>query len=183
MAVQTPSPDAVDSERTSKAANKYSLATVLDGGGQQSEIRRHAHIEAYRVVDKKIDRCAVIIVATSVLYVVLTVVLCETSWDEGTSSFEQESVTVMALQGSLLGVSLVLAFLVYWRAILDTVNKTPGLEIRLSTVPPFDWKLITELLWNLLTSYSGTSPLLALPGGHRLHSMYRIYSGTVRSRN
>ena len=64
---------------------------------------------------------------------------------------------VTALQIALSAVSLLLTGLVYWRAILDTVNTMPGLDISFTTVPTLGPGLVLELVWNLVTSYPGTS--------------------------
>ena len=67
----------------------------MQGGEQTQKLFQEARIHVYQEIDKRIDRLACSIPIFSVVYVTLTVVLCETSWEGGTvNSFVIDSDTV-----------------------------------------------------------------------------------------
>jgi len=160
------------------AAGRRSIATSLadlsprpDASQQDGERRisvadtdglfRDARIAAYARIDQNYDKLALTVAVFSLAYTVLTVELIEAAWDS--NHFDTASNEVLARQCVLALLTVVLFTLIYCEGVLERVNTMPGLDLSLCTLPSFTVASVTELLWNLMTSYPGTSPMFALP--------------------
>jgi len=138
------------------------LAVAITNPLQNQIMFRQARIDTYASIEKRISYVSVATSTLSVLYITLTILACETAWSE--TGFDTQAGAVMGMQALLMAISFMITGLVYWNAVLNEVNMMPGLDISLTTVPRFSCLLIIELILNLITSYPGTNPLLALPG-------------------
>ena len=117
--------------------------------------------ERYCEIERMFNRVTLLISVLSVVYCTLAFVLIETAWDA--TKFDTDSTAVLAMQCALTFLSLVICAAVYCESILFKVNDVPGLSLSVTTKPDFSWWPVLELCWNLLTSYPGTTPMLALP--------------------
>jgi hypothetical protein len=150
LGVDSPRPDASQQD----GGRRISFADT-DG------LFRDARIATYARIDQKYDKLALTVAGFSLAYTVLTVELIEAAWNS--NHFDTASNEVLARQCVLALLTVVLFTLIYCEGVLERVNTMPGLDLSLCTLPNFTVASVTELLWNLMTSYPGTSPMFALP--------------------